>query len=91
MSVIHKYALRLGLISEWTIMMPAGARFLSAQEQDGLICMWFQHDGAPAEWRHFKIVGTGHPFVSAGVTFLATVQIPPFVWHVFEMQETRHD
>ena len=71
-----------------TISMPANARVLSIQIQNGVPCMWaIVNQSYPCEERNFKVFGTGHP-MSAETALLAehvgTFQDGQFVWHVFE-------
>lgn len=80
---IWKY--ELAITDRQEIIMPYGARVLSVANQGGNLCVWAMvdptHDRRPLG---FRIVGTGHPCgVSLG-TFIGTVVIDPFVWHVFQ-------
>ena len=66
------------------VKVPCGARFLSAQMQDGSLCVLALVDpDAPLEVRQLLVVGTGQPF--PGGEYIGTVQRGPFVWHVFEV------
>ncbi len=67
-----------------TIEMPYVCQFLSAQEQHGLLTMWFNCDVEMKYKKHrFYVRGTGHDMPPIGCKFLATVQIREFVWHLF--------
>ena len=88
--VIWKYPVTL-LGTQHAI--PAGATFLDAQLQDGVPTMWWSvpidetHD--PSAWplRTFEIVGTGPPgYVADVLHYVATVQDPPFVWHIMSYE-----
>lgn len=81
---IWKYELPLGPKSEFVIEMPKGAKVLCVQAQDGEIFLWVKLDPDHCtELRKFTIYGTGNDVPSGGV-YIGTVQIDPFVWHVFE-------
>jgi hypothetical protein len=67
---IYKYPLRIA--DEQAVPMPAGARILSVQDQDGQLCVWALVDAdvhadtrTPMPRRTFYIVGTGHPLPEA--------------------------
>lgn len=84
--VIWKYKLHLTEFQE--VSMPQGAKILSVQVQDDQICFWvILKDEAYAKYeeKQFLIVGTGTamPTDMQGWQYIATVQIRPFVWHVF--------
>jgi hypothetical protein len=69
-----------------SVMVPIGGELLSVGEQSGSICLWFMVDpDARREMREFEIVGTGNPMEpDVRRKFVGTVQLPPFVWHIFE-------
>lgn len=70
----------------FTIEMPVGAEIISAQDQGGQMCMWVIADpGNGLEMRQFAIAGTGHDMTDEMVEFIATIQMPPYVWHLFEV------
>lgn len=80
---IWKYDLPLSP-RQIVVGMPAGAKILSAQNQDGAIQLWAMVDPlAGAQERRFQIVGTGGEAPRG--SYLATVQQGSFVWHIFEM------
>jgi hypothetical protein len=65
---------------------PTDSRILTLQLQDRYLTVWFLCDPeAPKTSLELAIVGTGHtvPDSIEDWTYLATVQQPPFVWHVF--------
>lgn len=85
--LIWKYELEITDKQELTV--PRGAKFLSAGNQDGKLCVWASVDPKVAkhgdnETVTLSVIGTGNPFIpeDAG-TYLDTVIMPPFVWHVF--------
>lgn len=86
MKKIWKYSLHLDLESEF-IEMPKGAEILSAQNQNGTVCIWVLVDPlAPKEKREIAVWGTGHKiWRDSNLQFIGTVQVEPFVWHVFEI------
>lgn len=69
--------------------MPAGAEVLSADMQDGKLCIWAIVDpSATKERRYFEVYGTGtYMNPDSNLRFIGTVQEPPFVWHVFELNQ----
>jgi len=80
---IYKY--QLIITDEQEIMIPRNSVFLHVGVQDGILCAWFAvNPDADLEPVKFAVVGTGNPFEYYKMTrFLGTVQMPPFVWHVF--------
>ncbi len=93
--LIHKYPIvrydnTYGTVE---LRLPLAARILSCQVQNDLLCFWVQF-AAPDEGedfevstRTFQIVGTGHRFeLTPTMEFIATVQQPPFVWHIYELK-----
>ncbi len=66
--------------------LPAHAKFLRVNMQDGRTACWFEVDLEECrmiETRTFLIVGTGQIF-SEGLTYLQTFFEGPFVWHLYE-------
>jgi hypothetical protein len=82
---IYKYSLRITDVQ--SVKAPRGTRWLSAQMQNGRLCVWATVDpNQPDESHLIRIIGTGNPFPAAaqsGMVFVGTVQDAPFVWHVF--------
>ena len=70
------------------IEIPIGARFLSAQYQDGQgPMMWCEVDpDAKKEVREFYLIGTGHP-IPEHARYLCTFQQGVFVWHLYDADE----
>jgi len=81
---VHKYALQPEHRQE--ILMPIVSNILSVGEQGGMVCIWAEVDTEtkPVK-RFFLVASTGHELPKEGKSFIGTVQIPPFVWHVFEL------
>jgi hypothetical protein len=72
-----------------TVPMPRGAVIISVGNQgdDQCISLWAIVDpDEPPQDREFEIFGTGNPMsgMFANRKFIGTVQMSPFVWHVFE-------
>jgi hypothetical protein len=68
------------------LFLPIGSEILSVGNQNGLLCVWVKcNPQEPKEAFHFAIVGTGNPMPDNLGCFLGTVQMPPFVWHVFQV------
>jgi hypothetical protein len=67
------------------VSMPRAARVVEVGVQDGLLCMWaIVHSDAPTDARRFQVVGTGHQAPDGG-KYVGTAHVPPFVWHLFEV------
>lgn len=82
MKTIWKFPITLG---ETKVSMPEHAYILSIQYQGQELCLWAIVDTkAPETIRTFEVYETGHEIDINKVGWLATVQRPPFVWHVFE-------
>ena len=72
--------------------LPVGARFLSAQNQNQALILWFEVDPeAMLVPRAFQVLWTGSSIVPEGATYLATVQIELFVWHLYELTPPESD
>lgn len=82
-----------GLADELIKQLPLGSVIRHVGEQRGSITLWFETDfdlmdrtdDAALETRRFLIRGTGHP-IPDGATYLGTVPMASFVWHVFEVR-----
>lgn len=71
-----------------TVMMPAGAKLLDVQMQNGKCCMWALCDqNAPKEPRYLATYGTGNPVPDNAGEYIATFQMceGTLVFHVFEV------
>lgn len=91
--LIYKYAIvrAENVYGQVNLQLPLAGKILSFQVQGDHICLWIEFlapdDGEVLEWepRAFHIVPTGRPFKkTAGMFFVATVQQPPYVWHIYE-------
>lgn len=80
---------KLDITDEQTVEMPAGARILSVQMQQGDCCLWaLCNENAAYERRHIAIYGTGNPMPDDPGAYLATFQLHSgaTVFHAFETQ-----
>ena len=78
---IFKYPLKL---TENAIAIPRGARPLTVQVQNGVVCLWAMIDeNEPTEIRTIVICNTGEYIQPFGWLYLGTVQINNYVGHVF--------
>lgn len=85
---IFKYELEI--VDRQEILIQDGARVLCAQVQNKNLYLWAMVDDTkqPTMQLPVHIVGTGNPIsrdVSGlnSVAYIGTVQMPPFVWHIF--------
>lgn len=89
MQTIWKYELEP--MNTESVMMPQGSKILHVDNQDGKVCLWALVDpAAPSKAaRIITVVGTGHQLWKAEDgkknTYIGTVVVNPFVWHVFEL------
>jgi hypothetical protein len=86
MMTIWKFVLTLDDASN-LLTLPKGAIVLTAQLQGEHICLWvmLDPDEKVTEDRQFVVRCTGVAWARPGrPKYIATVQKPPFVWHVFE-------
>lgn len=76
----------LELTDRQEMMMPVGARVITAQIQAGKVTIWAEvNEQAKRRSRAFWIIGTGNPFPQeVALVYIASVQMPPFMWHVYE-------
>ena len=71
-----------------TVPMPARAKLLDVQMQNGVCCIWaLCEPKAPNEPRHLAIYGTGNPVPDEPGEYVATFQMADgaLVFHVFEL------
>jgi len=68
------------------VEMPIGAEILSAQMQNGDLCLWaLVSPASNKEMRIIEIHGTGNYIVPANRKFIGAAQmLGALVWHVFE-------
>jgi hypothetical protein len=85
MKVVHKFSLEVNDELQ-TLRLPALARVVHCGIQDDVIRLWIEYP-YPSEAsisRHFRVFGTGQG-ITDDMTWVGTVQAPPFVWHVYEV------
>ncbi len=72
------------------VKVPVPATFLHLGHQHGVITAWFQVDEVAEEFKlfRFRICGTGHPLGPEDGSYIGTVPVGPFVWHVFMREES---
>lgn len=83
--VIWKF--KIDICSVQIVAMPQGAQILSAQKQDGDLCLWaLCNPDACIKKRIILIYGTGHSVQYPVGKFIDTIQerMGALVWHVFE-------
>jgi len=80
--MIHKQVVNM---SGGNIIVPYGSSFLKAGVQQGNIVLWYEFD--PQETREAKvevlILGTGWDKDTSGYTYIDSVFIDVFVWHIY--------
>ena len=84
--MIYKYLLGLG--ENQTIQIPYGSEILSAQAQNGELCIWANITPGYTIKRKIRVYAIGEPHVPGEKTrFIDTVQFNKgtFVVHVFEV------
>lgn len=82
--VIHKLTLSLdGAVQTRYFDHPV--KILSAQEQDGNICVWYEVDENQNfnTIKNFFIIGTGKYFLMPNGHYVNTIQLNGFVWHIY--------
>ncbi len=69
------------------LAMPYRSKILAFQVHNGEPVIWVLVDtDTVSDMRHFAIRGTGEAMNDwrSSDIYIGTVQIPPFVWHLFE-------
>ena len=86
--IIHKISLQL--VDKQTIIIPAGAKILTVQDQRGILTLWYAFSeeafsNITNDNRVIHIIGTGNSFPEAyPINYISTVQLNQFVWHIFQ-------
>jgi hypothetical protein len=71
-----------------SIEMPRDAKILTVGAQGQTLCIWAEVVQSNAkEIREFMVLGTGWE-LPPDHNYIGTVQIPPYVWHIFENRRT---
>lgn len=80
---VFKYALSFSEPAD--VLMPLSAKILHVDSHNGVPCIWalVEAEEQPTP-RRFYIRGTGQP-IAKEFSYVATFQVPPFVWHLFEV------
>lgn len=82
---IYKYQLKI--VDEQTVDMPANAKILTVQSQNGNPMLWaLVNSATPPEEQTIRIIGTGHPIEDFySLEYISTFQTPHgLVFHVFK-------
>ncbi len=81
---ILKYTIQI--VDRPTLTLPASAKILSVQMQNGVPCVWALVDpGTPEHTRVLELYVTGEEISQArGLAFIGTFQDGPYVGHLFE-------
>jgi hypothetical protein len=69
------------------VVMPVGAKVLTAREQGDTICIWAEVDpDAEGSMRHFVVYGTGHEMPDDPGTYIGTASLSGgrLIFHVYE-------
>lgn len=84
MFTVYKYQLRADRYTR--LELPVGAKVLSCGFQGQNLMLWALIDKSQTqmERRTFVNLGTGHEIESDKLTFIQTVFIDQFVFHIFE-------
>lgn len=92
MTQIWKCPLDIAQDLRASVMMPQGARILSAGEEDGTLMLWAVVDpGRQTVRRPILVRGTGHPSDHSDGRFVGTVHMASgLVWHVFDTMTEQH-
>lgn len=84
MKTIWKY--RVEPRAGFTVHMPANAKILCVQIQNGLPYFWAEVDSDEALIAHpFMIVGTGQDLPQKAHKYVGTWQAGEFVWHLYNL------
>jgi len=86
MQTIFKYTLEI--TDRQVMSMPAGAKPLTVQMQNGKLQLWVLCDpGRSKNIRTFAVYGTGNPISDSDYAgeYIASVQDGSFIWHVFAL------
>lgn len=68
--------------------MPLGAELLHLGVQGAEGQLWVRvNPDNPQVSRRFALVGTGHDLPFTGGAYVGSFQVPPYVWHLFEIVE----
>lgn len=72
----------------WRFAMPMEAKVLTVQVQGAIPTVWAEvDDEVDTIDRWFTVVGTGEQLPDWPVSYVGTWQDPPFVWHLYLLDE----
>ena len=82
---VFKYSLKTTLDAAQERFLPEGANIVHVGIQGETTCLWAEVDErAQPQSRLFHIFGTGQD-IPENAAYRGTVQMPPFVWHIYEL------
>lgn len=88
MKAIWKYVFDLSAGQIQHHEIPEGGVVRHVARQDHLIAMWVEvFPDEPRTHRVFRIVGTGHREIEDWDSYLGTVQMGIFAWHLYEVYQ----
>jgi hypothetical protein len=94
-SIIYKYTIRPDMSASHDLVIPMEGEFLKAEEQRGVIVLWYKiplNHLETSDFRKYLTVWTGELFDShQGDKYLGTVTINALVWHIFDITERERD
>lgn len=83
---IYKYPIDIKDVQ--TVTMPMNSKILTAQVQQGKLCLWAMVDekNDRTEEHIIEVFGTGHPMINMPRNYIGTIQWMGghLVFHVFE-------
>lgn len=83
---VYKY--RIEPADHFDLLLPKGAKILTAGRQGAACFLWALVDiDAKEQVRHFRWAGTGHDITETpeNLRYVSTFFDGPFVWHIFEI------
>ena len=91
MNLIHKEILKL--VTEQILRLPTSAIIIKVALQHGNLCVWYQFDEMDFDTKDvtFKIVGTGVAEIDVNWTYLDSIFMDGFVWHLYAEYEPDND
>lgn len=88
MTTIYKY--EFPIEDTVPLYLPRGAKPLCVQLQDGTPCIWMQVVPSNSSvTRNLRIFGTGQPIATDRLSYVGTIQMEQYVWHVYLQDEVR--
>lgn len=81
---IYKYVLCVNDDVQKIEVPGADARIVHTGMQGDDLCVWIEHHVIGRSVVPLRVFGTGHD-IPGDAAWRGTVQVPPFVWHVYEV------